>query len=70
MTAFDRTDLSNTMPMLLPDFDGSNMSELAAALGCDPADDPDLFDDSSWADALLAQWDDDPNPYHGDYSEM
>ena len=21
------------------------------------------------AEALLAQWDDDPNPYHGDYSE-
>lgn len=23
----------------------------------------------AWADAYAAQWDDDPNPYHGDYSE-
>ena len=25
---------------------------------------------SEWeAEAMAAQWDDDPNPYHGDYSE-
>lgn len=30
-------------------------------------DDPDY----GWEDdAYQAQWDDDPNPYHGDYSEM
>lgn len=36
----------------------------------DPRWDPVAAADEAWADALAAQWDDDPNPYHGDYSEM
>ena len=26
--------------------------------------------ESFYEDVFIAQWDDDPNPYHGDYSEM
>ena len=51
-----------------------------------PVNDPARYDDGpevdwsefdaedsyaeAYADAYLAQYDDDPNPYHGDYSEM
>jgi hypothetical protein len=37
----------------------------------DAASDGEFDDVSGWEDdAYFAQYDDDPNPYHGDYSEM
>ena len=31
--------------------------------------DQQAFGDDGWGDSWHAQWDDDPNPYHGTYSE-
>jgi hypothetical protein len=52
-------------------------NEPDATFAMTPEEDARLYDEYRaemdtdwWSEAEMSYWDDDPNPYHGDYSEM
>lgn len=69
--SMENTSIDFTTPGFDPD-DLTPIHELPAEAAAEAwEEDRDNYPDfDPWAEAMLVQYDDDPNPYHGDYSEM